>query len=93
MNTLVTDTTAQHRSDVHEHPPQRRHDSERIQVRRVGLLDRLALHVGVALVSWGRRPLVVETRERRANRVEQRLALLERELAAERMQRLIAARL
>lgn len=70
--------------DRHEHPPQRA-ESYRHEVRRVGLLDRVALHVGVALVKWGRRPLAVESRERRANRVEQRLALLERELAAERM--------
>lgn len=70
--------------DRHEHPPQQA-ESYRHEVRRVGLLDRVALHVGVALVKWGRRPLAVESRERRANRVEQRLALLERELAAERM--------
>ncbi|MEO6942082.1 MAG: hypothetical protein ABI238_06530 [Terrimesophilobacter sp.] len=57
-------------------------------VRRVGLIDRLALHVGVALITWGRRPMSVETRERRANRVEQHLATLERELSAERMLRL-----
>ena len=25
-------------------------------VRRVGLLDRAALHLGVALITWGRRP-------------------------------------
>lgn len=79
MNTVMTIER-----DRHEHPPQHA-ESYRHEVRRVGLVDRAALHVGVALVKWGRRPLAVESRERRANRVEQRLALLERELAAERM--------
>jgi hypothetical protein len=61
-----------------------------LPVRRVGLVDRVALHVGVALVKWGRRPLWAETHERRANRVEQHLAHLERQLAAERMRYLSA---
>jgi hypothetical protein len=43
-------------------------------VRRVSLFDRLALHVGLALITWGRRPLNLESRERRANRIEQALA-------------------
>jgi len=50
-------------------------------VRRVNTLDRLALHLGVALIKWGRRPLAVESRERRANRIEQHLARVERERA------------
>jgi len=54
----------------HVHSPQPTH----VQVRRVGTIDRLALHLGIALIAWGRRPLVVETHERRANRVEQELA-------------------
>ncbi len=57
-------------------------------VRRVNLLDRIALHVGIALITWGRRPLAIESRERRASRVEQQLARLERERAHERLQRL-----
>lgn len=32
--------------------------------RRVGLLDRAALHLGVALISWGRRPARAERRPR-----------------------------
>ncbi|MBX3091975.1 MAG: hypothetical protein KF801_05630 [Cryobacterium sp.] len=60
-------------------------ESSQRPVRRVGLVDRAALHVGVALVAWGRRPVTVESRERRANRVELHLAALGRELAAERM--------
>lgn len=66
-----------------------RHDHPPIQtlshpVRRVGTLDRLALHLGVALIKWGRRPQLVESRERRANRYEQQLARLERERHYER---------
>ncbi len=80
MNTVMTIER-----DRHQHPPQSVESQHRREARRVGLVDRVALHVGVALVKWGRRPLAVESRERRANRVEQRLAMLERELAAERM--------
>lgn len=64
----------------HDHPPQ----TIRVEARRVGLIDRLALHVGIALVAWGRRPLAIESRERRANRVEQELARRERERVTER---------
>jgi hypothetical protein len=70
----------------HDHPPHVAHDAR--PVRRVGLIDRLALHIGVALVAWSRRPRTVESRERRANRVELELARLARERAAERALRL-----
>lgn len=44
----------------------------------VGFLDRAALHLGIALIKWGRRPAAAAARtERRANRVE--LALLHRD--------------
>jgi hypothetical protein len=58
----------------------------RVQLR---VLDRIALHLGVALITWSRRSRALESRERRANRSEQQLAVLERERAAERMLRLI----
>lgn len=58
--------------------------------RRVALIDRAALHLGVALIKWGRRPQVSASRERRAHRSEQYLARLARERAAERMLRLHA---
>lgn len=83
MNTVLTIER-----DRHEHPPQPAETMHHHPVRRVGLVDRVALHIGVALVKWGRRPLLVETRERRAHRVEHLLALLERERAAERMRQL-----
>lgn len=85
MNTTLT--TAPGRQD---HPPQPSYEREPQQVRRVNLLDRVALHLGVALIKWGRRPLTVESRERRATRVEQQLARLERERAYERQLRLSA---
>jgi hypothetical protein len=50
--------------------------------RRVSVLDRAALHVGVALIKWGRRP-GAPTHERRVNRVE--LALLPRPPARSRL--------
>ena len=69
----------------HDHPPQ----PVLAQVRRVGLVDRLALRLGIALITWGRRPRTIETRERRANRIEQELARLERERLNERVLRLM----
>ena len=69
------------------HPPIEQ-QAEPIQMRRVNLLDRIALHAGIALIKWGRRPLSVESRERRANRIEQQLARIERERLAERALRL-----
>ena len=80
MNTTLS--TVSRRLD---HPPE-----PTPTVRRVGQFDRLALHLGVALIKWGRRPLRVDSRERRANRVEQQLARLERERQAERSLRLTA---
>ena len=57
----------------------------RVQLR---VLDRIALHAGVALIAWSRRSRALESRERRANRAEQQLAIRERERAADRMLRL-----
>ncbi|MEO7348842.1 MAG: hypothetical protein ABIW32_03120 [Terrimesophilobacter sp.] len=93
MNTSVTPTRTPQETRRHEHPPQLVVHMHPTVARRVGLVDRIALHLGVALITWGRRPLTIESRERRANRVEQHLARLERERAAERMRHLIAPRL
>ena len=74
MNTTLTTET---RHDPSVHPEQSAHEASRPQaVRRVGLVDRAALHLGVALLKWGRRP-GAPARERRVNRVE--LALLHRD--------------
>ena len=68
------------------HPPQPEVEVESRSVPRVSLLDRLALHVGLALITWSRRTLpTAESRERRAHLYEQHLARLERERAAQRM--------
>lgn len=48
----------------HDHPPQPVHSPQPHAVRRVGPLDRAALHLGLALVKWGRRPVRVDQRER-----------------------------
>lgn len=65
------------------HPVQQPHQP----VRRVGLADRAALHLGVALIKWGRRPALGEA-ERRANALERALAYKARDerVAAERDQ-------
>jgi len=63
----------------HEHPPQPVSGHEPHTVRRVGMLDRAALHIGVALIKWGRRPVRVDTREQLAVYVEVQRVRLERE--------------
>lgn len=71
-----------------DHPPQQAVEHPANVARRVGLVDRLALHLGIALITWGRRPYAVESRERRARLNEQEFARLERERTAERSMRL-----
>ncbi len=79
MNTVLTTAPGRH-----DHPPQPVLLLERHPARRVGLLDRTALRLGVALVAWSRRPLTLESRERLANRAEQHIARLAREAASAR---------
>ena len=52
----------------HQHPPHTEAEltTESHQLRRVGTLDRAALHLGLALVRWGRRPIKGERSERLA---------------------------
>lgn len=73
---------------LHPHPPQRSEENERL-VRNVSLPDRIALRLGLALITWSRRTHRPESRERRANRIEQHLARLDRERTAERELRLL----
>ena len=68
---------------LQSHPPQSQEHQHR-PVRRVSLPDRIALRVGLALITWSRRTGRPESRERRASLFEQHLARTERELAAER---------
>jgi hypothetical protein len=67
-NTMNTTLANETRHDPSVHP-------EHIQpaVRRVGLADRAALHLGVALIKWGRRPIASPKYERRANLLERAL--------------------
>ncbi|WP_133163783.1 hypothetical protein [Cryobacterium zongtaii] len=50
----------------HDHPPQPVRSPETHPVRRVGLIDRAAMHLGVALIRWGRRAVRARRRERPA---------------------------
>jgi hypothetical protein len=69
--TLTTDSRLSHPPQLDERPLE--------SARRVGLLDRAALHLGLALIKWGRRPGAEFAKlERRATRVER--ALLHREV-------------
>ena len=66
-----------------DHPPQPNLDLdldlESYPVRRVGPLDRAALHLGVALIKWGRRPAKGDPRELRRLATEADEAQRERE--------------
>ena len=93
MNTQLQ-TRPSHQEQHHQHDQivqfdQRSQFDQALPVRRVKLLDRLALRVGLALITWGRRPLDLESRERRANRVEQAIAREGRLRAHERNARLL----
>jgi hypothetical protein len=76
MNSTLT---AQRR---HNHPP----DTHADQLRPLTPLDRAALHLGLALIRWGRRSGPRPEAERRANRLERALALQERNRLAHESQ-------
>lgn len=82
MNTTLSRTRQ-------EHPPQLEIILETQHVNRVGLVDRIALHLGLALITWSRRTHRAESRERRAHQYELHLARLERERAIERSMRIM----
>ena len=65
----------------HTHPPSR---AQLSHPRRVGLADRVALHLGLALITWSRRPRTVARGTSRADllhrsRLETTRATRERE--------------
>lgn len=91
MNTTLSTASRAHEPRQPDQPPHPERPAQR-ERRRVGLVDRAALHLGVALVAWSRRPRANDTRERRARRIEQYVARLERERAAERELRLTVPR-
>lgn len=70
MNSTMT--TA-HPGRQHQHPPSPPRPA-RVRARRVGLIDRLALRLGVALVAWSRRPRELDSRESQARQVTHELA-------------------
>lgn len=79
MNTTLTHTTR------HEHPPHEEAVQHALQPRRLSFVDRAALHLGMALIRWGRRPgRELARHERLANSFE--LGLLHRERQALRRQ-------
>ena len=65
-------------------PPTQFERQER-RAKRVGLIDRAALRIGVALVAWSRRPREAATHEHRARQLQQQRDTFRREIAAERM--------
>lgn len=85
MNTTITTTAISSNRPRAAHPPEQR-------VRRVSLADRIALRLGLALITWSRRPLTAPTREERARVARNRLAVLERERAHERRLHLLLSR-
>jgi len=72
-----TITPVRRRATQDQHPPSRSAE----QPVRVRLADRIALRLGLALITWSRRSRTPETRERRATRVEHELAREARERA------------
>ncbi|MDY7528684.1 MULTISPECIES: hypothetical protein [Cryobacterium] len=63
MTTTLSTTAGRHDHPLHPQPePDPHSGSERASadrnLRPLGRIDRLALHLGVALIRWGRRPRV-----------------------------------
>ncbi len=82
MSTITTraDRTAQHPpspASIPAHP--------RATAHRVGLIDRIALRIGVALVVWSRRARVLDGHAHRARRVQQSMAVEQREQQWQRL--------
>ena len=70
-------STIQRRSTQDQHPPSR----TAARPARVRIADRIALRLGLALITWSRRSRTPETREHRAARIEHELAREARERA------------
>lgn len=66
----------------HDHPP----DPHADRLRPLSPLDRAALHLGIALIRWGRRSSPRPEAERRATRLERAIALQERNRLAHESQ-------
>ena len=79
MNTQLVTETGHHQHPPHQHN-QHNQAPESQLVRHVGPLDRLALHIGVALIRWGRRPIKADVSKRLAFNLETDAARREMEL-------------
>lgn len=79
---ITTSAPAEH---THQHPPHAAAAPARVDrpVRRVGLLDRAVLRLGILLITWSRRRY--RSREEQRARVEQARATESRELSAQRL--------
>jgi hypothetical protein len=83
MNTTLTPTTRQTTTQQTTQVTETVHTE-----RRVGIIDRAALHLGMALIRWGRRPgRELARHERRANRLELGMLYREQELARVQLER------
>ena len=85
MNTTVT---AARPGRQQQHPPSTTLTT-RAPARRVGLVDRLALRLGVALVAWSRRPRELDSRDQLARRVQRELSTEQRERQMQRQLQLL----
>lgn len=85
MNTTMTATRPGRQQ---QHPPSPTL-STRASARHVGLIDRLALRLGVALVAWSRRPRELDSRDRRARRIERERSTELRERQVQRQLQLL----
>ncbi|CAN5301013.1 hypothetical protein BH09ACT1_BH09ACT1_18900 [soil metagenome] len=95
MNSTISNKTVSTDTEVttghQQHPPQQVQHQLHV-VRRLTWLDRAALHLGVALIRWGRRPAARDDRDHHAAELAYRAARRERERAMERMLLLHARR-
>lgn len=81
-----TPTFTQHPATLEaQHPPSQPTSTQSTPRTRVPLVDRLALRLGLALITWSRRSRTPESWERRSTRIEQELARETRERAAQHL--------
>ncbi|MBX9471325.1 hypothetical protein [Microcella sp.] len=81
MNTTMT---AARPGRQQQHPPSPT-ITTRASARRVGLIDRLALRLGVALVAWSRRPRELDSRDQLSRQVQREMSTEQRERQTQRL--------
>lgn len=80
----MTTMTTRPSHPQHERSSRSSTTSSNVPARRVTLVDRVALHLGIALVQWSRRSSVAVHHDRRAARVRQELDREQRERLLQR---------